>query len=214
MRWHAGSVRMPCVAHATTRRAPRSRRRLTALTSVPAVSTMSSTMMHVMSFTLPTVCIASTLPASTRRFRIVTTPLAPTVSARVFARSTPPASGETMAVDAGSYHSCLRMYVANSGYICMLSRGMLRKKPWICPQCRSSVITRSTPIDWISCATADALIGTRDCVLRSWRLYPKYGTMAVMRFALDMRSVWMSSSSSMSAVLMSIFSLPVVGWMM
>ena len=49
-----------------------------------------------------------------------------------------------------------------------LSVGM-SKKPWICPACRSSVITRSAPARVIRLATSLAEIGVRGPGLRSCR---------------------------------------------
>mmetsp|Transcript_107555 Transcript_107555/g.185451 ORF Transcript_107555/g.185451 Transcript_107555/m.185451 type:complete len:227 (+) Transcript_107555:288-968(+) len=172
MRWHAGFVSRPCVAQAITFFAPLASSISQALIRVPAVSMMSSTMIQVSPVTSPTSCMASTFPASTRRFRIVTTWATPMLSARIRARSTPPASGATTHSLVTSLCRCCRCFT-NSLCACRLSTGVFPKKPWICPQCKSTEIILSNPMATIIWATAEAEMGTRACVFLSWRLYAR-----------------------------------------
>ncbi len=45
----------------------------------------------------------------------------------------------------------------------------MSKKPWICPECRSTLMTRSAPAAESMSATSLAVIGSRPVDLRSWR---------------------------------------------
>ena len=85
----------------------------------------------------------------------------------IFARATPPASGETIAQLTSSR---VWKYPSAIGVANRLSTGVRGpKKPWIWPQCRSTQQPRSTPIASIIFATSAAEIGTRLRSLRSWR---------------------------------------------
>ena len=48
----------------------------------------------------------------------------------------------------------------------------MSKKPWICPEWRSTLTTRSAPATDSMSATSLAVIGSRPVALRSWREYP------------------------------------------
>ena len=45
----------------------------------------------------------------------------------------------------------------------------LSKKPWICPEWRSTLTTRSAPAMVSMSASSLAVIGSRPSALRSWR---------------------------------------------
>mmetsp|Transcript_15928 Transcript_15928/g.42891 ORF Transcript_15928/g.42891 Transcript_15928/m.42891 type:complete len:218 (-) Transcript_15928:975-1628(-) len=173
MRSAAGLLKRPCVAKAKTRRAPNDLSSLAAAQSVPAVSIMSSTMMTSQSCTVPTRSVEPTSPALTRCLMMTARPglqpMASSPSLKSFARATPPASGETtVRLDPPStldLKYCRAMVEAQR-----LSTGVRGpKKPWICPQWRSTQHTRSTPMASINLATSAAEIGTRERSLRSWR---------------------------------------------
>src|SRR5216683_581113 len=76
--------------------------------------------------------------------------------ARPRARPTPPTSGETTITLPISKRSLMSRTIIGAAY--KLSVGM-SKKPWICPACRSSVITRSAPARVIRLDTSLAEIG-------------------------------------------------------
>ncbi len=60
------------------------------------------------------------------------------------------------------------MYPSSTGVATRWSKGT-SKKPWICPECRSTLITRSAPAAESMSATSLAVIGSRPVDLRSWR---------------------------------------------
>jgi hypothetical protein len=72
----------------------------------------------------------------------------------------------------------------------------IRKKPWICPACRSIVSTRSTPAASSTSARSFAVIGSRGADFLSWREYGYQGTTAVMRFAEASLAAWIMIRSS------------------
>ena len=95
MRSSAGSDRTPCVHAASTRFAPFCWSCSAAMQSVPAVSTMSSSKMHVLPTTLPTSTMAATSLARSRFFEKIAMSVSSAL-ASISARLAPPASGETM----------------------------------------------------------------------------------------------------------------------
>ncbi len=60
------------------------------------------------------------------------------------------------------------MYASSTGKATRWSKGVL-KKPWICPECRSTLTTRSAPAAESMSATSLAVMGSRPLVLRSCR---------------------------------------------
>ena len=103
------------------------------------------------------------------------------ISANLPATFARPASGDTETTWSPN-NPLSRKYWTNSGSARMWSTGIV-KKPWIWPECRSIVSTRSAPAVWIISATSFAEIGSRGSVFLSWREYGNQGTTAVMRFA-------------------------------
>ncbi len=81
------------------------------------------------------------------------------------ARSTPPASGETIT---RSGMSSSRTASRSTGAANRWSTGT-SKKPWIWSAWRSMVSTRSAPAREIRSATSLAVIGTRGLSFLSWR---------------------------------------------
>jgi len=145
----AGPLNNPWVANANIRLAPRLLNSSPALQRVPAVSIMSSTITQSHPSTSPTKSICPITPACTRCLTIIarldSTPSSFNLSRKDFARKTPPASGET------TTQFCKPMFwkygsATNAPF--RLSQGVRGpKKPWICPQCKSTAMTRSTPMD-------------------------------------------------------------------
>mmetsp|Transcript_19533 Transcript_19533/g.65605 ORF Transcript_19533/g.65605 Transcript_19533/m.65605 type:complete len:217 (+) Transcript_19533:499-1149(+) len=172
MRSAAGLLKRPWVAKANTRLAPKLLSSLAAAQSVPAVSIMSSTMMASQPSTLPTRSVCPTSPALTRCLMMTASagfmPTASRPSLKSLARATPPASGDTTTtlsvstLDLKYWRAMVDAQRLSTGV-----RGL--KKPWICPQWRSTQQTRSTPMASMSRATSAAEMGTRDRSLRSWR---------------------------------------------
>mmetsp|Transcript_16738 Transcript_16738/g.33476 ORF Transcript_16738/g.33476 Transcript_16738/m.33476 type:complete len:229 (-) Transcript_16738:437-1123(-) len=175
IRCSAGPLNSPCVAHAETVRAPISLSVSADLHRVPAVSIMSSMIMQCFPSISPTTFIPSISPGPALCFTVMARvmlemPRVVRALRNSFARATPPASGETMQSGASSPKEG-RIVLTTKGAMSRraerLSTGALWKKPWICPQCRSTARTRSAPAFSIMMATSEAEMGTRACVLRS-----------------------------------------------
>mmetsp|Transcript_5708 Transcript_5708/g.16754 ORF Transcript_5708/g.16754 Transcript_5708/m.16754 type:complete len:232 (-) Transcript_5708:975-1670(-) len=174
MRVPAGPLKRPWVAKAKTRSAPKVLSSLAAVQRVPAVSIMSSTMMQSQPSTEPTRCMEPTTPARARCLMITARETFRSIdrspSRNALARVTPPASGDTTT---GFLRFFNLKYDRAMGPAKRLSTGVRGpKKPWICPQWRSTQHTRSTPMASIILATSAAEMGTRARSFRSCRAYP------------------------------------------
>ncbi len=106
----------------------------------------------------------SALLASGRRLSMIARS-ASSRFANARARSTPPASGDTMI---SRSRFLRRIAEIRTGAAYRWSTGM-SKKPWIWAAWRSIVSSRSAPAVVIRLATSLAVIGTRGLSLRSWR---------------------------------------------
>ena len=90
------------------------------------------------------------------------------------------------------------------------------KKPWIWPECRSIVRSRSIPAASSIRATSRALIGSRGADFLSCREYPYHGVTAITRWAEPPTAASTSIISSISASLgvMPSSAFAQVGWTM
>jgi hypothetical protein len=163
----AGPEKIPWVAAAVTWAAPLSISTSAPCTMVPAVSIMSSISTHWRPSTSPTTSRTSTLWASVRLRRLCRkargAPSWPAIFSAVLTR---PASGATTTRSRPS--QVVRMCWPSSGMAVRWSTGP-SKNPWICPECRSMVISRSAPAVSSMSAISLAEMGSRPRPFLSWR---------------------------------------------
>ena len=168
IRWMASPENTAWVAAARTSLAPCRMRWLTADISVPPVSIMSSTTRQRLPATSPTMsrtsAAAPPFPSGIRRLRMRARG-ASRCSEYFSATRTRPASGATTTTLS---RWCSSTYSARIGSAVRWSTGM-SKKPWICPECRSTDSTRSAPATCRRSAMRRAEMGSRARLLRSWR---------------------------------------------